>query len=74
MIQQIARAAAPGDRVEWTSASFILDTRGEGEIVHVWGPHAVVFNPAAAARHPHLSPYVVKRLDELRLAPIAIAA
>jgi hypothetical protein len=65
---------APGDQVEWTNASYVIQTQGAGEIVHLSGEHAVIFNAEIARRHPHLNPYVSKRVEELRLTPRALAA
>ena len=65
---------SPGDQVEWTNASFVLETRGGGEIVHLFGDHAAIFNTEIARRHPDLNPYVSKRIDELRLVRQALAS
>jgi hypothetical protein len=51
-----------------------VETQGAGEIVHVSGDHAVIFNAEIARRHPHMSPYVSKRTNELRLIQRALAA
>jgi hypothetical protein len=64
----------PGDQVEWTNASYVIETQAAGEIVHLSGEHAVIFNREIARRHPHINPYVSKRVDELRLIQRALAA
>jgi hypothetical protein len=63
-----------GDQVEWTNGSYLVETQGAGEVVHVSGDHAVIFNAEIARRHPHMSPYVSKRTNELRLIRRALAA
>jgi hypothetical protein len=64
----------PGDQVQWTNGSYLVETHGAGEVVHVSGDHAVVFSPEIAHRHPHLAPYVCKRVADLRLIRRALAA
>jgi hypothetical protein len=53
--------------VEWTNASYIAPTKGSGVVLHICGEHVVVLNTVIARQFPHLSPYVSKRLAELRL-------
>lgn len=64
----------PGDDVEWTNGSCGQETVGSGQVVHVHGEHAVVLNPVTAHVYPHLSPYIAKRLTDLRVTRGDLAA
>jgi hypothetical protein len=59
--------------VEWTNDSYIAPTKGGGLVLHICGDHVLVLNGEIARQFPHLSPYVSKRVAELRLVRNALA-
>lgn len=59
----------PGDHVEWTNGSYFIETVARGLVIAISNDHVVVLNQRTALHHPHVNPFVVKRLWELHLIP-----